>query len=140
MLIRQIFGNCALHRITSKTPGDPRGMLTAIEGDRDIPFAIARVYFLTGTPSDAMRGFHAHRALEQYALCVSGSCTFDVDDGRSRESVLLSGPERALYVGPLLWHELRDFSADCVLMVLASAPYDEADYIRNYSEFEELTR
>lgn len=140
MLIRRILDNCALHRIASKTPGDPRGVLTAIEGERDITFAIARIYFLTATPRDAVRGFHAHRALEQYALCARGSCTFEVDDGRQRQSIALTGPENGLYMGPMLWHEMRDFSADCVLMVLASAHYDEADYIRDYAEFEELTR
>lgn len=140
VLIRQIFGNCALQGIASKSLGDPRGMLIVIEGERDILFAIARIYLLTCTPSGVVRGFHAHRALEQYAMCVSGSCTFDVDDGRRRESVLLAGPEQGLYMGPLLWHEMRDFSADCVLVVLASAPYDESDYIRSYDEFKELTR
>jgi len=140
VLIRQIMDNCALHRLPSKNPGDPRGMLSVIEGERDIPFAIARVYFLAGTPGDLVRGSHAHRALEQYAMCVSGSCIFDIDDGRRRESIVLSGPDVGLYMGPLLWHEMRAFSLDCVLLVLASAHYDEADYIRNHAEFQELAR
>ena len=140
MLIRKLLEKCALYRIESKTPGDPRGMLNVIEGGRDIPFAIARVYFLTGTPSDMVRGFHAHRSLEQYAVCLGGSCTFDVDDGRNRDSVVLAGPEQGLYMAPMLWHEMRDFSPDCVVAVLASAPYDEADYIRDHDEFLALTR
>ena len=135
MLVRQIFDNCALLRLPTKTPDDSRGMLSVIEGERDISFAIRRVYLVTDTPVDKKRGFHAHRALEQYALCASGSCTFDVDDGQRRESVLLAGPEHGIYMGPLLWHEMRDFSANCVLVVLASAPYDEADYLRDYDDF-----
>ena len=87
-----------------------------------------------------VRGFHAHRLLEQYAVCLAGSCTFDLDDGRTRDSVVLAGPEQGLYMAPMLWHEMRDFSPDCVLAVLASAPYDEADYIRDHDEFLALTR
>lgn len=136
--IRQIFSNCALYSLAAKNPDDPRGLLTVIEGNRDIPFDIARVYFLTQTPPDVARGFHAHRALEQFAVCAQGSCTFAINDGRNKESIVLSGPGTGLYMGPMLWHEMRDFSADCALIVFASAPYDEADYIRSRTEFQEL--
>lgn len=141
MLIRQIFANCALHQIPLNIPNDPRGKLSVIEAMRDVPFAIERVYFVTDTPSDLKRGHHAHAKLEQYAVCVAGSCVFDIEDGRGgQDSVTLDAPELGLYMGPLLWHVMRDFTPNCVLLVLANAHYDEGDYIRDYATFREQTR
>jgi dTDP-4-dehydrorhamnose 3,5-epimerase-like enzyme len=85
--------------------------------------------------SGVERGFHAHRKLEQLAIAVSGSCTFVLDDGSVREEVRLDRPDGALLMAPMVWHEMRDFSPECVLLVLASEPYSEDDYIRDYSEF-----
>ena len=120
--------------------GDARGSLVAIEGMSDIPFAIARVYYVYATVTGVTRGLHAHRALNQLAVAVSGSCTMLLDDGAQRMTVRLDDPAVGLTLPPMVWHEMSDFSADCVLMVLADAAYDEADYIRDYGEFLALAK
>lgn len=129
---------CTLVALTAR--GDERGSLIAIEQSRDVPFAIARVYYLFGTREGVTRGLHAHRALRQFAVAVSGSCTILLDDGVRRDTLRLDDPSVGLILPPMVWHEMSDFSADCVLMVLADAPYDEADYIRDYDRFLELAR
>ncbi|THG82544.1 WxcM-like domain-containing protein [Pseudomonas sp. A-1] len=120
--------------------GDERGKLVALEGGRNIPFDIKRVYYLTDTVTGISRGFHAHRQLEQIAICVSGRCRMLMDDGVSREEVWLDAPDKAIRISRMIWHEMHDFSSDCVLLVLASDHYDESDYIRSYPAFLELTR
>ena len=126
-------GGCALIPLAIK--GDERGNLIAIEQGREAPFELARVYYLFGTEPGVRRGLHAHRKLHQLAVPVAGSCTMLVDDGRVRVPVQLDDPATGLLLPPMVWHEMSDFSAECVLMVLADAPYDEADYIRDYEEF-----
>lgn len=133
MRILQIFRKCSLHRHAPKS--DERGGLIALEAERDVPFKIRRVYYLYGTKPGVPRGFHAHRALSQWVVCLSGACTVVVDDGRERREVRLDSPELGLYVGEMLWREMWHFSPGSVLMVLASAVYDEADYIRDYDAF-----
>ena len=118
--------------------GDERGRLVAIEAASDVPFAIARVYYVYATTPGTTRGLHAHRALNQLAVAVAGSCTMLLDDGTKRMSVRLDDPGVGLTLPPMVWHEMSDFSDDCVLMVLADAVYDEADYIRDYAEFSAL--
>jgi len=113
---------------------DERGMLVAIEGGQDIPFHIERVYYIIGVKG-TVRGFHAHRKLNQLVVCVTGSCRLIVDDGSKRREVILDRADRGLHLGPMLWREMCDFSEDSVLMVLASAHHDEADYIYEYSTF-----
>jgi dTDP-4-dehydrorhamnose 3,5-epimerase-like enzyme len=120
--------------------GDERGSLVPIEQHRDVPFAIGRVYYMFGTREGVTRGVHAHRALRQFAVAVRGSCTILLDDGARRETLRLSDPAVGLMLPPMVWHEMSHFSDDCVLMVLADAPYDEADYIRDYDRFLELAR
>ncbi len=115
--------------------GDERGRLVAIEQLGDAPFAIARVYYVYGTTPGTTRGHHAHRALNQLAVAVAGSCTMLLDDGTMKMSVRLDDPAFGLTLPPMVWHEMSDFSPDCVLMVLADAAYDEADYIRDYRDF-----
>lgn len=132
-LLERLFDNCALYR--HQVIADDRGSLVALEGDRNLPFAIARVYYLFGGLAGADRGFHAHRALQQWAVCVAGACTILVDDGRERREVRMDGPDKGLLIGNMLWREMRDFTPGAVLMVLASMPYDEADYIRDYEDF-----
>jgi dTDP-4-dehydrorhamnose 3,5-epimerase-like enzyme len=129
---------CSLVPLTAR--GDERGSLVAIEHYHDIPFAIARVYYLFGTREGVTRGLHAHRVLRQFAVAVRGSCTMLLDDGTERGTVRLDDPTVGLMLPPMVWHEMSDFSDDCVLMVLADAPYDEADYIRDYDRFLELAR
>ena len=115
--------------------GDERGGLIAIESDQSIPFQIKRLYYIFGTQSEVSRGFHAHYNLKQIAVCVKGSCRMILDDGQHREEVWLDTPNKGLLIGDLVWREMHDFSDDCVLLVLASEHYDEADYIRDYDEF-----
>ena len=121
--------------IDLKAMPDSRGLLVVAEAHRQIPFDIRRVYFMRELKVDEPRGFHAHMMLEQVAVCVSGSCTFILDDGTVREELHCGDPARGLYVGPMIWHEMRDFSPDCVLLMFASAEYDEADYLRTYDDF-----
>ena len=120
--------------------GDERGRLVAIEGASDVPFAIARVYYVYATTPGVTRGLHAHRALNQLAVAVAGSCTMLLDDGARRIEVRLDDPAVGLTLPPMVWHKMSDFSADCVLMVLADAAYDEADYIRDYDDFLAMAR
>lgn len=135
---QSLFPNCELHKLVVK--GDERGSLIALEAERNVPFPIARVYYIFGTQPGAERGFHAHRDLYQLAVCVRGSCAIKLDDGRNRQEFRLDRPDLGLQIGPLIWREMREFSEDAVLMVLASAPYDEADYIRDYDEFVVVAR
>lgn len=120
--------------------GDARGSLVALEGEKTVPFAIKRVYYIFGTQPGVARGFHAHRDLKQVAVCVTGSCRMILDDGSNREEFILDSPTKGVLIKDLVWREMHDFSEDCVLLVLASEHYDESDYIRNYDEFIELTR
>ena len=124
--------------IELKSMGDERGCLTALESEKNIPFAIQRVYYIYGTLPNIRRGLHAHRDLQQVAICVSGCCTFLLDDGHHRQEIVLNSPTTALYMNSMTWREMFDFSPDCVLMVLANHHYDESDYIRSYEDFRRL--
>lgn len=115
--------------------GDERGQLVALEEEKDIPFVIRRVYYMYDTGEGVRRGYHAHKELEQILICIHGSCKIFLDDGEEQESVLLDKPYEGLYLKNSIWREMYDFSEDAVLMVLASAWYDEKDYIRNYEDF-----
>ncbi|MDP4611878.1 MAG: FdtA/QdtA family cupin domain-containing protein [Opitutales bacterium] len=121
--------------INFKPLGDERGSLIAIEAEKSVPFPVRRVYYIFGTKDGVERGFHAHKALNQVAVAVTGSCEMILDNGESRNVVLLDSAEKGVLIGPGIWHEMRQFSSDCVLLVLADQHYDEADYIRNYDEF-----
>jgi hypothetical protein len=118
-----------------RVSSDDRGSLIAIEGGRDVPFEIARAYYLFGTQVGVSRGFHAHRELRQFAVAVAGGCTMILDDGRDRVQVRLDSPASGLLIPPMTWREMIDFTPDCVLLVLADAHYDESDYIRDYDGF-----
>ena len=114
---------------------DVRGDLTFIEGGRHVPFQIRRVYYLFNVPVDATRGGHAHLALEQVVFALSGSFRIRLDDGRVKTEIILRDPRKGLYLNRLIWREMDLFSQGAVCMVLASMPYDEADYLRSYDEF-----
>lgn len=120
--------------------GDDRGQLVAIEGEKDIPFAVRRVYYIYDTMPGVRRGCHAHRNLQQILLCVHGSCRILLDNGYEREEVLLDNPGEGLYISNDTWREMYDFSEGAVLLVLASQNYDNADYIRDYAEFLKMVR
>jgi hypothetical protein len=119
---------------------DPRGDLTPVAGGKDVPFSIARVYYLYNVPVDAERGGHAHKNCQALLIALSGSFRVTIDDGHSRKQYWLRDPQKGLYVGSMIWRELDSFSQGAVSMVLASEHYDEADYYRNYDEFQEAIR
>jgi dTDP-4-dehydrorhamnose 3,5-epimerase-like enzyme len=115
--------------------GDERGSLIALEENYNAPFDIKRVYYIFDTKEGVTRGYHAHINLKQIAIAVKGSCTFILDNGKSREEIRLNTPTNGLLIDGLIWREMKDFSPDCVLIVLASEHYDETDYIRDYTIF-----
>lgn len=115
--------------------GDNRGSLVAIESMKDIPFEVKRVYYITDTQKDVVRGHHAHKNLKQILICVHGSCKIGLDNGKEKEEVLLDKINEGIYIESNMWRTMYDFSEGAVLLVLASELYDEADYIRNYDEF-----
>ena len=114
---------------------DPKGNLTFIEARRHIPFAIERVYYTYDVPGGESRGGHSHRACEEFIVAASGSFDVVLDNGRERERFALNRSYYGLYVPPMTWRELENFSSGSVCLVLASAAYDEADYIRDYRRF-----
>lgn len=119
--------------------GDERGSLVVLDKFSEIPFKMKRVYYLFGMKADVSRGFHAHKKLHQIAFCISGTCRMIIDDGVNREDFIMESPSVGIDLPPMLWHEMHDFSADSVLLVIASDEYDESDYIRNYDEFMNLS-
>lgn len=119
---------------------DARGNLTFIEGDRHVPFPIARVYYLYDVPGGAQRAGHAHKELSQLILAVSGSFDLHLDDGARRETVTLNRSSRGLLLKPMVWRDITNFSSGAVCLVLASLPYDEADYYRAYEDFTQAVR
>ncbi|MFQ1970809.1 sugar 3,4-ketoisomerase [Aeromonas veronii] len=118
-----------------QTHGDERGSLVSLEEGSNIPFEVKRVYYVFNTKDGVRRGFHAHKTLKQVAIAVRGSCRFVLDDGKERIEVTLDNPAQGLVIESFMWREMYDFTADCVLMVLADQHYDESDYIRDYNDF-----
>lgn len=114
---------------------DPRGNLTYIEGNKQIPFNIERVYYLYDVPGGSERGGHAHKELHQLIVAMSGSFDIVLDDGKEKRRIHLNRPYVGLYVCPMIWRELDNFSSGSVCMVLASNCYDESDYYRDYGKF-----
>ena len=114
---------------------DARGNLTFIEGGRHIPFEVKRVYYLYDVPGGATRAGHAHKTLQQFLIAMSGSFDVTVDDGRRKKRFHLNRSYYGLYLPPLIWREIDNFSSGSVCLVLASDFYAEADYYRDYSDF-----
>jgi hypothetical protein len=114
---------------------DPNGNLTFIEGNKQIPFNIKRVYYLYDVPGGSYRGAHAHKNLHQLIIAMSGSFDIEVDDGNNKKRFHLNRPYFGLYLPPMMWRFLDNFSSGAVCMVLASDIFDENDYIRDYSQF-----
>jgi hypothetical protein len=114
---------------------DPRGNLTFIEGDAHVPFQIRRVFYLYDVPGGEDRGGHAHRQLQQLIIAANGSFDVIVDNGTEHERFSLNRSYYGLYVPRMVWTHLENFSSGSVSLVLASMPYDEADYYRDYDDY-----
>lgn len=125
--------NCRV--VCCKRIAGKQGALTAIEGGEDVPFEIRRVYYINNVPEDAERGFHAHRGLEQVLLCLNGSVSITVKTPYEEQVFLLRENSAGLYIGNMVWREMREFTPGAVLMVLASEHYRESDYIREYPAY-----
>ena len=114
---------------------DARGNLTFVEGAGHIPFEIRRAYWIYDVPGGAVRGGHAYATLQEVMIALSGSFDVVVDDGVTQRTITLNRSYRGLYVPNMIWRQLGNFSTNAVCLILASAPFSEVDYIRNYDEF-----
>lgn len=121
--------------VDEKNKERPMGHLTPIEGNGDIPFDIKRIYYLTRVPENTIRGFHAHKELKQVLICMNGKVTISVATPYEKQLITLDDPAKGLYIGPMIWREMYDFSPGSVLVVLASEHYNEDDYIRDYRAY-----
>lgn len=119
---------------------DPRGNLSFIESGQHTPFEIKRVYYLYDVPGGSDRGSHAHKNLHQFIVAMSGSFDVELDDGKEKKRFHLNRSYYGLYVCPMMWRYLDNFSSGAVCMVLASGHYDATDYYRDYTEFLEAVR
>jgi hypothetical protein len=125
--------NC--RKLTLPKIEDPRGSLSFVEGGHHIPFEIRRMYYLYDVPGGALRGGHAHKALHQLIIAMSGSFDIHLDDGYSKKTIHLNRSHEGLYVCPMIWREINNFSSGSACVVLASDYYDEKDYYRRYDSF-----
>ena len=114
---------------------DARGNLTFLEGSRHIPFAIKRVYWIYDVPGGETRGGHALKTQSEVLIAISGSFQVVLDDGQRRESVLLNRSYFGLYIPPMTWRHIEEFSTNSLCLILSSAQYEEADYIREHHAF-----
>ena len=121
--------------IAFKENGDERGQLVVVEGNRDIPFEIKRIFYIYGSDMDVIRGQHANRKTEFVLINLSGSSKVRIDDGVTQTVVKLNNPNHGVFLSRMLWKDMYDFSKDSVLLVLASEHYDSNEYIRDYTEF-----
>lgn len=112
-----------------------KGNLTVVESGKHIPFGIQRVYYLYDVPGGSARGGHAHKELEQFVIAMSGSFDFVLDDGKEKRRIHFNRSYYGLYISPMIWREIDNFSSGAVCMVLASDHYRESDYIRDYHGF-----
>lgn len=117
-----------------------RGNITVVENGVTVPFDVKRTYYLYDVPGGESRGGHAHKELRQLIVAASGSFSVTLDDGNIKRTFMLNRPYQGLLVVPGIWRTLDDFSSGSVCLVLASHPYDEDDYIRDYNEFLEYKR
>jgi dTDP-4-dehydrorhamnose 3,5-epimerase-like enzyme len=117
-----------------------RGSLTVVHCEKDIPFSIARLFYMYGFPKDCERGAHAHRAAEQAFIAISGRFSLDVTNSLQSKTYLLKERNRTVYVPPMIWARVHNFSEDAVCLVLTNTSYDPDDYIRDWDEYLAATR
>src|SRR5262245_12631442 len=119
------------------TPGaaDSRGRINFVEPGKGLPFAPQRLFWLHGVAAGQWRGRHGHRRTELLLLALAGTCRVHLDDGEMTDQAMLDDPALALHVGTWVWHELTDFAQGTVVLAIASTPYDEAEYLRDYQTF-----
>lgn len=121
--------------------GDERGHLVIVEGNKDIPFDIKRIFYIYGSDHDVVRGQHANRTSEFVLINVAGSSKVKVKDGKGSEMIFsLNRPHTGIYLPNMVWKDMYDFSSDSVLLVLSSEHYDPNEYIRSYDEFERIVQ
>lgn len=124
-----------LKKIKLSSFEDYRGDLVAIEENMDLPFSIRRIYYMFNLKPNEPRGFHAHKKTQQLAICLRGSCTMLIDNGHEKTKIEMKDPKNGVLIDRMVWHEMHNFSSDCLLLLLASELYDENDYIRDYEIF-----
>ena len=120
--------------------GDKSGSLVPLESQKNIPFAIKRVFYIYGVGKDEQRGSHTQKTLQEVVVCLSGSCKIRLEDEKGEKTFELSRPDIGLYIGPMVWREMTDFSSGCILLALADQLYDEKDYIRNYEQYRQALK
>lgn len=125
--------NCKIIDLPKIT--DPRGNLSFIEGDVHIPFKVERSYWIYDVPGGQIRGGHAYSELQEFIIALSGSFDVVVDDGKTKKTISLNRSYYGLYVPPMIWRSLENFSTNSLCLILSSAPYSEKLYIRNYNDF-----
>lgn len=114
---------------------DPRGNLSVVEENINVPFEIKRVFFTYDVPGGESRADHANKTLKEFIIAVSGSFTVALDDGKEKKKILLNKPYQGLLVNPMIWRKLEDFSSGAVALVICSDFYDENDYLRDYNDY-----
>ena len=130
--------NCKIIKL--ERIGNPRGNLTFIESFNHLPFKIKRVYYISEIPQGAKRGAHAHQALHQFIIALSGSFDIELDDGANKKKITLSKNDEGIYICPMIWRDIDNFSDNAICLVLASEYYDELDYYRDYGSFIKETK
>ena len=132
--------NCSLVRL-GYFDDSPDGSLFIAESNRSVPIKIRRVFFINNLAHQkAVRGKHAHKKLEQVILCINGSFLLELDDGETKQEILMDDPSVGVLMGRLVWLTMTNFSKECVILVLASDFFNEKDYVRDYDKFLRLTR
>ena len=125
----------SVQMLSFKENGDERGKLVVIEGLKDVPFDIKRIFYIYDSDNDVIRGCHANRRTEFVLINICGSSKVKIKDGRIEEVFALDKPYIGIYLPRMTWKEMYDFSSDSILLVLASEPYEPKEYIRDYEEF-----
>ena len=124
--------------IEFKINGDKRGSLISLEGNKNIPFEIKRIYYIYGANDSLPRGFHAHKKLKQVIIALSGAVTLILENSHGKKVIVLDSPNKGILIDTICWREMHSFTKDCGLLVLASDIYDKDDYINDYLEFKKI--